>query len=93
MMPNKPKKLQINSVQNTPALKGLAAEAVKNPAFIRSGIEILGTFPKLHRSIHTPIGKQWAWFGIKKKRERKYYPVAGEYENYSQSFPFPATVT
>lgn len=57
--------------------------------FIRSGIEILGTFPKLHTSVHTPIGKQWAHFGIKKKREAKYYPVAGEYEDYSPMVSLP----
>ncbi len=57
--------------------------------FIRSGIEILGTFPKLHRSIHTPLGKQWAQFTIKQKRKRKYFPVAGEYDNYSPIISLP----
>lgn len=57
--------------------------------FIRSGVEILGTFPKLHRSIHTPIGKQWAQFSIKQKRKRKYFPVSGEYENYSPIVSLP----
>ncbi|WKD59297.1 molybdopterin-dependent oxidoreductase [Corynebacterium caspium] len=57
--------------------------------FIRSGIEILGTFPKLHRSIHTPLGRQWAQFTIKEKRKRKYFPVAGEYDDYSPIISLP----
>lgn len=57
--------------------------------FIRSGIEILGTFPKLHRSIHTPLGGQWAQFTIKEKRKHKYFPVAGEYDNYSPLISLP----
>ena len=57
--------------------------------FIRSGIEILGTFPKLHRSIHTPLGKQWAQFTIKEKRKNKYFPVSGEYDNYSPIVSLP----
>ncbi|WP_295627640.1 molybdopterin-dependent oxidoreductase [uncultured Corynebacterium sp.] len=57
--------------------------------FIRSGIEILGTFPKLHRSIHTPMGGQWAQFTIKQKRRRKYFPVAGEYDDYSPIVSLP----
>lgn len=57
--------------------------------FIRSGIEILGTFPKLHTSIHTPIGGQWAQFTVKAKRKRKYYPVSGEYENFSPIVSLP----
>lgn len=57
--------------------------------FIRSGIEILGTFPKLHTSIHTPLGRQWAQFTIKEKRKRKYFPVAGEYDDYSPLISLP----
>lgn len=57
--------------------------------FIRSGIEILGTFPKLHRSIHTPLGKQWAQFTVKQKRKHKYFPVSGEYDNYSPLISLP----
>lgn len=57
--------------------------------FIRSGIEILGTFPKLHRSIHTPLGKQWAQFTVKEKRKHKYFPVAGEYDDYSPIISLP----
>lgn len=57
--------------------------------FIRSGIEILGTFPKLHRTVHTPPGGQWAQFTIKKKRRKKYYPVAGEYDDYHPLVSLP----
>lgn len=57
--------------------------------FIRSGIEILGTFPKLHRSIHTPIGGQWAQFTIKRKRRKKYFPAAGEYDDYHPVVSLP----
>ncbi|MGV3208402.1 molybdopterin-dependent oxidoreductase [Corynebacterium sp. 11266D000AW] len=57
--------------------------------FIRSGIEILGTFPKLHRSVHTPLGGQWAQFSIKQKRKRKYFPVSGEYDDYSPVISLP----
>lgn len=57
--------------------------------FIRSGIEILGTFPKLHRSIHTQPGKQWAQFSIKEKRHHKFFPVSGEYEDYSPIVSLP----
>ncbi|GAB3939822.1 hypothetical protein GCM10028828_02640 [Corynebacterium tapiri] len=57
--------------------------------FIRSGIEILGTFPKLHTSVHTPIGGQWAQFTVKKKRKLKYYPVSGEYDDYSPIVSLP----
>ncbi|SES19845.1 molybdopterin-dependent oxidoreductase [Corynebacterium cystitidis] len=57
--------------------------------FIRSGIEILGTFPKLHSSVHTPAGKQWAQFTVKQKRRKKYYPVAGEYDDYHPIVSLP----
>ncbi|WIM69497.1 molybdopterin-dependent oxidoreductase [Corynebacterium suedekumii] len=57
--------------------------------FIRSGIEILGTFPKLHRSVHSPLGGQWAQFTIKEKRKRKYFPVSGEYDDYSPIVSLP----
>lgn len=57
--------------------------------FIRSGIEILGTFPKLHRSIHTPLGRQWAQFTVKEKRKRKYFPASGEYDDYSPLVSLP----
>lgn len=57
--------------------------------FIRSGIEILGTFPKLHTSIHTPLGGQWAQFTIQEKRKNKYFPASGEYEDYSPVISLP----
>lgn len=57
--------------------------------FIRSGIEILGTFPRLHTSEHTPAGKQWAQFTIKEKKKHKYYSVGSEYENYSPIISLP----
>lgn len=57
--------------------------------FIRSGIEILGTFPKLHRSIHTPLGGQWAQFTVKEKRKRKYFPASGEYDDYHPVVSLP----
>ncbi|MHA2789433.1 molybdopterin-dependent oxidoreductase [Corynebacterium sp. S7] len=57
--------------------------------FIRSGIEILGTFPKLHSSVHTPAGGQWAQFTIKSKRQAKYYPVSGEYDDYHPAISLP----
>ena len=57
--------------------------------FIRSGIEILGTFPRLHTSIHTPAGKQWAEFTIKSKPKHKYYAVGSEYEDYSPLISLP----
>lgn len=57
--------------------------------FIRSGIEILGTFPRLHRSVHTPPGAQWAEFTIKAKPRHKYYAVGSEYEDYSPIVSLP----
>lgn len=57
--------------------------------FIRSGIEILGTFPRLHTSVHTPAGKQWAQFTIKEKPKHKYYAVGSEYEDYSPIISLP----
>ncbi|PFG28927.1 molybdopterin-dependent oxidoreductase [Corynebacterium renale] len=57
--------------------------------FIRSGIEILGTFPRLHRSVHMPAGKQWAEFTIKSKPKHKYYSVGSEYEDYSPIVSLP----
>ena len=57
--------------------------------FIRSGIEILGTYPKLHRSIHTPLGGAWAQFTVQEKRKRKYFPVSGEYDDYHPAISLP----
>lgn len=57
--------------------------------FIRSGIEVLGTFPRLHTDVHTPAGKQWAEFTIKSKPKHKYYAVGSEYEDYSPIIALP----
>ncbi|MDO5700034.1 MAG: molybdopterin-dependent oxidoreductase [Bowdeniella nasicola] len=57
--------------------------------FIRSGIEILGTFPRLHTNVHTPAGKQWAEFTIKSMPKHKYYAVGAEYEDYSPIISLP----
>lgn len=57
--------------------------------FIRSGIEILGTFPRLHTNVHTRAGKQWAEFTIKSKPKHKYYAVGSEYEDYSPIISLP----
>ncbi|WP_280194401.1 hypothetical protein [Corynebacterium pyruviciproducens] len=57
--------------------------------FIRSGIEILGTFPRLHTSVHTPVGRQWAEFTVKSNKKHKHYSVGGEYEDYSPWISLP----
>lgn len=57
--------------------------------FIRSGIEILGTYPRLHRNVHNIAGKQWAEFTVKSKPKHKYYAVGSEYENYSPVISLP----
>lgn len=57
--------------------------------FIRSGIEILGTYPRLHRKVQNQPGDQWAQFTIKEKPKHKYYAVSSEYENYSPIVSLP----
>lgn len=57
--------------------------------FIRSGIEILGTYPRLHTNVHNKPGKQWAEFTIKQKPKHKYYAVGSEYEDYSPIISLP----
>lgn len=57
--------------------------------FIRSGIEILGTYPRLHTNVHNRAGAQWAQFTIKEKPKHKYYAVGSEYEDYSPIVSLP----
>ncbi|MDO5747105.1 MAG: molybdopterin-dependent oxidoreductase [Actinomycetaceae bacterium] len=57
--------------------------------FIRSGIEILGTYPRLHTNVHNRPGAQWAQFTIKEKSKHKYYAVGSEYEDYSPIISLP----
>ncbi len=59
--------------------------------FIRSGIEILGTFPKLYRSLDCKPGTAWAKFTIKEQPKHKYYGVIDEEENYSPFVAMPGT--
>ena len=56
---------------------------------IRSGIEILGTYPKLYRSQHTVAGTAWAQFTIQRAPKHKYYTVGGEYDDYSPRLSLP----
>ena len=56
---------------------------------IRSGIEILGTYPKLYRSQHTVPGSAWAHFTVQKAPKHKYYTVGGEYDDYSPRISLP----
>lgn len=56
---------------------------------IRSGIEILGTYPKLYRSQHTVPGTAWAQFTIQRAAKHKYYTVGGEYDDYSPRLSLP----
>ncbi|MDK6259744.1 hypothetical protein QP119_04815 [Corynebacterium frankenforstense] len=57
--------------------------------FIRSGIEILGTYPRLHRKVQNQPGEHWAQFTVKEKPKHKYYAVGAEYENYSPIVSLP----
>ena len=56
---------------------------------IRSGIEILGTYPKLYRSQHTVPGSAWSQFTIQRAAKHKYYTVGGEYDDYSPRLSLP----
>ena len=56
---------------------------------IRSGIEILGTYPKLYRSQHTVPGTAWAQFTVQRAAKHKYYTVGGEYDDYSPRISMP----
>ena len=56
---------------------------------IRSGIEILGTYPKLYRSQHNVSGTAWAQFTIQRASKHKYYTVGGEYDDYSPRLSLP----
>ncbi len=56
---------------------------------IRSGIEILGTYPKLYRSQHSVAGTAWAQFTIQEAPKHKYYTVGGEYDDYSPRLSLP----
>ena len=71
----------------------LRAEHFVNLIFItfliRSGIEILGTYPKLYRSQHTVPGSSWAQFTIQRAPKHKYYTVGGEYDDYSPRISLP----
>lgn len=59
--------------------------------FIRSGIEILGTFPKLYRSLDCKPGTAWAKFTVKEQPKHKYYGVIDEEETYSSIIAMPGT--
>ncbi len=50
---------------------------------VRSGIEILATYPKLYRSQHNVSGTSWAQFTIQEAPKHKYYTVGSEYDDYS----------
>lgn len=71
----------------------LRVEHVLNIIFVtflmRSGIEILGTFPKLYRKEDTKVGAAWAKFSIKERARHKYTPIASDYENYSPVISLP----
>lgn len=56
---------------------------------IRSGIEIVGTYPKLYRSQHTVPGTAWAQFTVQHAPKHKYYTVGGEYDDYSPRLSLP----
>lgn len=56
---------------------------------VRSGIELLGTYPKLYRSQHTVAGTAWSQFTIQRAPKHKYYTVGGEYEDYSSRIALP----
>ncbi len=71
----------------------LRAEHFLNLIFIsfliRSGIEILGTYPKLYRSQHNVAGTAWGQFTIQRAPKHKYYTVGGEYDDYSPRISLP----
>lgn len=73
----------------------LRVEHVLNIIFvtflIRSGIEILATFPKLYREEDTPVGGAWAKFSVKDRPRHKYTPIASDYENYSPIVSLPGS--
>lgn len=56
---------------------------------IRSGIEILGTYPKLYRSQHNVSGTAWSRYTIHREPKHKYYTVGGEYTDYSPRISLP----
>lgn len=56
---------------------------------VRSGIEILGAYPKLYRSQHNVPGTAWAQFTIHEEPKHKYYTVGGEYDDYSPRLSLP----
>lgn len=56
---------------------------------VRSGLEILATYPKLYRSQHTVPGTAWAKFTIHDEPKHKHYTVGGEYEDYSPLVSLP----
>ena len=56
---------------------------------IRSGIEILGGYPKLYRSQHNVAGTSWAQFTTRQEPKHKYYTVGGEYDDYSPRVSIP----
>lgn len=59
--------------------------------FIRSGIEIIGTWPKFYRSVDCEPGKAWAKFTIKEQPKNKYYGSIDEEEDYSPVLAIPGT--
>lgn len=56
---------------------------------VRSGIEILGGYPKLYRSQHNVAGTSWAQFTTRQEPKHKYYTVGGEYDDYSPRVSLP----
>lgn len=56
---------------------------------VRSGIEILATYPKLYRSQHNVSGTSWAQFTIQEAPKHKYYTVGSEYDDYSPRLSLP----
>lgn len=56
---------------------------------VRSGLEILGSYPKLYRSQHSVPGSSWAQFTIREESKHKYYTVGDEYNDYSPRIALP----
>jgi sulfoxide reductase catalytic subunit YedY len=56
---------------------------------IRSGIEILGTHPKLYWNDHSKPGTEWARFTKKEMPKDKLYDALDEEENYSSIVSMP----
>lgn len=56
---------------------------------IRSGIEILGTMPKLYRSLDSMPGTEWARFTVRQQPQNKFFGSIDEEEDYSSIVSMP----